>query len=190
MPQNETSGYLRATNPVLGNGVSLYETDSGLFKTGDGSTAWNSLKYPTQTASLAVWGGYNPVLATGARGTATGLIEEFDSGVSVGVKVGDGATTWNQLVWVGASALTDWAKTTAWRITGSAVYDANTLELSSAAIEWPDGVAGAYTADTLNLTFATTDAWHATHGAQTVTQPAVTRDASGNITVQPALVVS
>jgi hypothetical protein len=100
MPQNETSGYLVATNPVLASGVSLTETDSGLLKTGDGVTAWNSLRYPTQTATLAVWGGFNPILARGARGTATGLTAEFDSAVTVGVRVGDGVTPWNQLPWV------------------------------------------------------------------------------------------
>jgi hypothetical protein len=61
---------------------------------------------------------------------------------------------------------------------------------TSAAIVWPDGVIGAYTG-TPSATFpGSIDAYTLTHGATTYTQPAVTRDASGNITNQPAIVLS
>ena len=61
---------------------------------------------------------------------------------------------------------------------------------TSAAVLWPDGTAGVYTG-TPSATFpGSIDAYTITKGATTYTQPAVTRDASGNITVQPAIVVS
>jgi hypothetical protein len=61
---------------------------------------------------------------------------------------------------------------------------------TSAAIVWPDGVIGAYTG-TPSATFpGSIDSYTLTHGTTTYTQPAVTRDASGNITNQPAIVLS
>jgi len=61
---------------------------------------------------------------------------------------------------------------------------------TSAAIVWPDGVVGVYTG-TPSVTFpGSIDSYTLTHGTTTYTQPAVTRDASGNITNQPAITVS
>jgi len=61
---------------------------------------------------------------------------------------------------------------------------------TSAAVTWPDGTAGVYTG-TPSATFpGSIDAYTITKGATTYTQPAVTRDANGNITLQPAIVVS
>ena len=58
---------------------------------------------------------------------------------------------------------------------------------TAAAIVWPDGVVGAYTG-TPSATFpGSIDAYTLTHGATTYTQPAVTRDANGDITNQPAI---
>lgn len=52
MPQLDNIQFRRGTaanwasvNPVLGSGEPGYETDTGLTKIGDGTTAWNSLKY-------------------------------------------------------------------------------------------------------------------------------------------------
>jgi hypothetical protein len=65
--------------------------------------------------------------------------------------------------------------------------------ITTATIEWPDGTAGVYTADTLSTSFpGATDAWHATYAgtpSKTITQPAVTRDGSGNVTAQPAITI-
>lgn len=62
--------------------------------------------------------------------------------------------------------------------------------VTSAAFLWPDGIAGTYTG-TPSVTFpGSIDSYTITHGATTYTQPAVTRDASGNITNQPAIVLS
>ena len=61
---------------------------------------------------------------------------------------------------------------------------------TSAAVVWPDGTEGVYTG-TPSATFpGSIDAYTITHGTTTYTQPTVTRDASGNITNQPAITVS
>lgn len=65
---------------------------------------------------------------------------------------------------------------------------------TSAGVKWPDGTVGTFTADTVSTTFpGNLDAWHVTYGnpvTRTYTQPAVTRNASGDLTAQPAIVVS
>ena len=50
-----TAAALAATNPVLAAGEKGVETDTGRFKIGDGTTAWNSLSYtvPAPAASQA-----------------------------------------------------------------------------------------------------------------------------------------
>lgn len=71
--------------------------------------------------------------------------------------------------------------------TGTVTRDAGGAA-TAAAILWPDGTTGAYTG-TPSATFAgAVDAYTLTHGSTTYTQPAVTRDANGNITNQPAII--
>lgn len=70
--------------------------------------------------------------------------------------------------------------------TGTVTRDAGGAA-TAAAILWPDGVTGTY-AGTASATFAgAVDSYTLTHGTTTYTQPAVTRDAAGNITNQPAI---
>jgi len=75
----------------------------------------------------------------------------------------------------------------------SAARDANGA-ITTASIVWPDGTAGVFTTDTASTAFpGAIDAWHATYlgtTTKTVTQPAVTRDANGAVTVQPAITIS
>lgn len=63
----------------------------------------------------------------------------------------------------------------------------------TANIVWPDGTPGVFTTDTGSSTFpGAVDAWHATYlgtSIVTVTQPLVTRDANGAVTVQPAITI-
>lgn len=85
-----------------------------------------------------------------------------------------------------------WAYTAAFRIV-SASRDSNGA-IVTASIEWPDGATGTFTTDIVSTAFpGAIDAWHATHvlGAVTTTytQTAVTRDASGAVTAQPAITV-
>jgi hypothetical protein len=62
---------------------------------------------------------------------------------------------------------------------------------TSAAVAWPDGTTGTFTG-TPSATFpGSLDAYTITYGTtRTYTQPTVTRDANGNITTQPAIVLS
>jgi len=72
----------------------------------------------------------------------------------------------------------------------SATRNANNV-ITTASIVWPNGATGTFTTDTINTTFNAIDAWHATHildaVTKTVTQTAVTRNASGAVTAQPAI---
>jgi hypothetical protein len=78
------------------------------------------------------------------------------------------------------AALPAIAYTTMTRSTSGAV--------TSAAVTWPDGTTGTYTADVLSVAFpGAVDAYHVSYGAHAVTQPQVTRNASGAVTAQPAL---
>ncbi len=61
-------------------------------------------------------------------------------------------------------------------------------------VVWPDGTSGVYTSDTHSSVYpGAVDAYHVTYVGpvtKTVTQPAVTRNAVGAITAQPALIVT
>ena len=48
-----TTAWFTTNNPVLLAGQYGYETGTGLFKVGDGVTAWNSLPYVTAVTPLA-----------------------------------------------------------------------------------------------------------------------------------------
>lgn len=62
--------------------------------------------------------------------------------------------------------------------------------VTSSAVTWPDGTTGVYTG-TPSTTFpGSIDSYTITKGATTYTQPTVTRDSNGNITLQPAITVS
>lgn len=79
-------------------------------------------------------------------------------------------------------------------MTGTITRDANDAA-TAASLAWPDGATGAYTATTVSTAFpGAVDAYTVTHvksgTTKTYTQPAVTRNSNGAITVRPALVVS
>jgi len=62
----------------------------------------------------------------------------------------------------------------------------------SAAVIWPDGTAGTFTG-TPSAVLGALDGWSITYGdpvSRTYTQPAVTRNASGTVTNQPAITIS
>lgn len=88
------------------------------------------------------------------------------------------------------TSLTAWTNAQSWTRV-SVTYNGNGA-VTTASVVWPDGGSGTYTADTQSSTFlGATDAFHVTYvnGAvsKTITQTAVTRDASGRVTAQPAL---
>lgn len=93
----------------------------------------------------------------------------------------------------GSEPVLSWAYAESFQLV-SATRDANGA-IVTANIAWPDGATGVFTTDTTNSSFpGAIDAWHATyvHGdvQLTVTQPLVTRDANGAVTVQPAITIS
>lgn len=94
---------------------------------------------------------------------------------------------------IAQSSLLQWAYTSAFQLV-SATRDANEA-IVTASIVWPDGATGAFTTDIASTAFpGAIDAWHATHIlsgiTKTVTQPAVTRDANGAVTAQPAITIA
>lgn len=98
----------------------------------------------------------------------------------------DAALTLNQ-------SLLQWAYTSAFRLV-SATRDANSA-IVTANIVWPDGATGVFTTDTASTAFpGAIDAWHATYLngpiSHTITQSAVTRDATGAVTAQPAITIT
>lgn len=91
--------------------------------------------------------------------------------------------------------LLQWALAGSFQIV-SATYDTNGA-IVTANIIWPDGASGLLTTDVASATFlGAIDAWHATYSpdgvdvAYTVTQPQVTRNSLGRVTIQPAITVS
>jgi len=58
-----TAAALAASNLVIPDGVIVVETDTGRLKIGDGSTAWNSLRYVTVDAAAVT---IHPFLLMGA----------------------------------------------------------------------------------------------------------------------------
>lgn len=75
---------------------------------------------------------------------------------------------------------------------GAITLDANGAP-TSASVKWPDGTVGVYSG-TASVTFpGAVDAYTVTYASTptlTVTQPAVTRNASGQVTNSPALTIT
>lgn len=54
--RRDTAANWTSVNPTLDAGEPGYETDTGKFKWGDGSTAWNSLAYTGSTSIVGITG--------------------------------------------------------------------------------------------------------------------------------------
>ena len=66
-----TASQWSCSNPTLASGEPGYESDTGLFKIGNGSSAWNSLSYSSVIPSGLI-GGSNINISLGSNGsTAT-----------------------------------------------------------------------------------------------------------------------
>ncbi len=89
-----------------------------------------------------------------------------------------------------AQLLADWATSEAYELTAITV-DADEV-VTTATVKWPDASAGTFTTTTKNSTFLAVDAYTISHTAsgKTVTQAAVTRNASGSVTTKPAVTVA
>lgn len=95
-PTRGTAANLTSSNPILEDGRLGIETDTGRFKIGDGSTAWNSLAYSISPVApvrntAAGFTSANPTLGNGIFGIET------DTG---NLKIGDGSTAWNNLTYM------------------------------------------------------------------------------------------
>src|SRR6056300_173408 len=92
-PQQQLRGashHWTSVNPTLKAGEIGYETDTGNFKIGDGSTAWNSLSYFSNTVEGTA------VLSTGEVGGTKFLRED-----------GDGTCSWQTVSASGTSYVYD-----------------------------------------------------------------------------------
>src|SRR5664279_408428 len=61
---------------------------------------------------------------------------------------------------------------------------------TAATIVWPDGTSGTYTGTASGSFPGAIDSYVLTHGSTTFTQPTVTRDSTGAVTVRPQIVVT
>jgi hypothetical protein len=91
---------------------------------------------------------------------------------------------------VSAQQLIDWTLGESFALL-SATYDGNGI-MAAATVRWPDASAGVLTVTATDIASKSINAYTLTHAlsGKTVTQTAVTRDASGNVTVSPALTVA
>lgn len=89
-----------------------------------------------------------------------------------------------------ASDILGWAYAKSYALT-SASYDSSGA-ITSATVGWPDGSNGTYTTTSKNSVFNVPDSYTVTHvnSGLTVSQPAVTRNANGDITAQPTLSIA
>lgn len=165
----------------------LHDADISPMTRGAGllQTTWGNVK-------AFIRGAIDNGTATDA-GTLTGA-ETFPVSRGVGLlqttltKV----ATWLTGLWLN-QRLFQWAYSTSFLLV-SATRDANGA-IVSASIVWPDGATGTFTTDTFSSAFpGAIDAWHASYFnasiTKTVSQPAVTRDATGGVTAQPAITIA
>lgn len=76
--RNDTAANWTSNNPTLLAGEMGYETDSGKFKFGDGTTAWTSLTYYTAASASFKYGFYELSVAQ-TTGLTTGSPVKFDT---------------------------------------------------------------------------------------------------------------
>jgi Major tropism determinant N-terminal domain len=78
-----TAAQWSSTNPILSSGELGYETDTGNFKIGNGSTAWNSLSVLNGITASTTATFTNKTINL-ASNTLTGTIAEFNTALSDG----------------------------------------------------------------------------------------------------------
>lgn len=175
-------------NPSIGQTVTVgRKTWKCIALDGAGNGIWDLTSTPDAAAQQILSQiGSADASATAAAASASAAATSA-SGAAASLAAAQalvGAATTTQLV--------AWALVQAFSIV-AATRNANDA-ITSASILWPDGTGGTYTADTLSATFlGATDAWHATYNgtpAKTITQPAVTRNANGAVTAQPAITIA
>lgn len=167
-----TAAEWTAANPVLALGEPGVETDTGKQKFGDGVTAWNSRPY----ASKGDKGDQ------GAPGVAD------DASVAQQITSGPETVAALSATYVG---LVQAAKNPDLLIAGAVTLDGSD-QVTSAAVQWPDGTPGTLTITARHSTGAVTG-YNITYGSpvtKTFTQPTITRNSNGAATNVPQIVVS
>ena len=64
--RRDVSAAWTSSNPILGSGEPGFETDTGKFKIGDGSTNWNNLAYSNTLPDLSNLSDAGKIVAAGA----------------------------------------------------------------------------------------------------------------------------
>jgi hypothetical protein len=109
-------------------------------------------------------------------------IAQLDQAIS-NLVGGAGATVAQLKAW------TESAASEMWTISYNATYE---RVVASASVIWPDGSNGTFTTTAVNTTWEAVDAYTITHvlSNKTVTQAAVTRNATGSVEIKPPLTVA
>jgi hypothetical protein len=88
--------------------------------------------------------------------------------------------------------LIDWTAGESYEMTAITYHATYHATIATATVRWPDGSGGVFTTTAIDATWEAINAYTITHAAsgKVVTQAAVSRNANGDVTVKPPLVVS
>ena len=155
--RRDTAANWTSVNPTLAAGEQGFETDTGLFKVGDGVTTWNSLASPTLKSPKETWA----VSATAATGTVnvdivTASSFYYTSNASANWTFnfrGNSGTTLSSILTVGSSTTVAFAVTN-----GATARYSTAFSIDGTAItpKWQGGAApSAGNASSIDLYFFT-----------------------------------
>lgn len=128
--RRDTAANWASANPVLSAGEQALETDTGLTKVGDGTTAYTSLKYLSviRRNTYAAWAAANPTLPAGEQALET------DTGLT---KIGNGTTAYTSQPYqllntyrltgngsaIGSTSATDYFTSAAFTMAAGGIYE-------------------------------------------------------------------
>ena len=122
-------------------------------------------------------------------------IDRMQVALQTTTALAEGAATTGQLAAttaLAAAAIASAAANPDLIIVGTITRDTNGAA-TSASVVWPDGATGTYTGTASSTVLGAIDTYAITHvgsPTKTYTQPTVTRDSSGAVTVRPAITVA
>ncbi len=93
--RRDTAANWTSENPTLAAGELGFETDTGKFKIGDGSTAWTSLKYESVIGKQTIWVPASAMIPATTNGPAAAQIETATNKQNYSVLDFDAATQEN-----------------------------------------------------------------------------------------------
>ncbi|MES2225155.1 MAG: hypothetical protein V4478_04190 [Patescibacteria group bacterium] len=155
--------------------------------TGGRAITWDTLyAFDTSTTVPTIPSAMNAVWEISFRWNATTSLWQLSENSA--------SVTISNISAAAAVTLTSWTYAQTFALT-TITRDMNET-IVSASIVWPDGSTGTFTTDTASAIFpGAIDAYHVTYvpvsgPTSTVTQPLLTRDATGAVTAQPVLVIT